>query len=90
MSRSDEDTLGSVSTQACALIRAAHASCEDGQSHVRSSKRAVARSLRLLSATQQQVPQVQPRCNGSPKIATPQLVAGMGRKLPIADGTPDS
>jgi hypothetical protein len=49
---SPQDTaLASVAAQCRTIIAAGHASCEDGANHIRQSKEAIARSLKLLSET---------------------------------------
>jgi hypothetical protein len=55
MSPSDE-ALDGASKSSRAKISAGLASCEDGAKHVYKSKKAIARSLNLLSATRPQVP----------------------------------
>jgi hypothetical protein len=51
----EEKALASASAQCRTMIAAGHASCEDGATHVASSRNAVARSLSLLSRTKRQI-----------------------------------
>jgi hypothetical protein len=51
MSSSDDDALKCASELSRALISAGLASCEDGAIHIKASRKALARSLDLLSRT---------------------------------------
>ena len=46
-----DENLASLSAICRTMVAAGHASCEEGANHVRQSRRAVARSLELLSKT---------------------------------------
>lgn len=47
--------LASAATKCRTIVSAGHASCEDGRTHVMTSRSAIARSLELLSRTSYQV-----------------------------------
>jgi hypothetical protein len=51
-----DEALEGASKASRARISDGLASCDDGAKHVRKSKKAIARSLNLLSATRPQVP----------------------------------
>lgn len=47
----EDKTLANISAICRTIVAAGHVSCEDGANHIRQSRRAVARSLELLSKT---------------------------------------